>query len=398
MEEDDLNPAGKPLYRLYFKGLVTEEKEMLLAGFGVAICGDKDDLLFDLKVSIHDPTITLLEVELIALKSGLNQAVSLGINHISICCDHEYIFELVMGISTPKQESIALLLRDVQGIRKYLTSSIPVMLTQNQSNLAYDFAIEAISSEIIIDIPAQKETCNICLNDDINADQMFSVDKSGHMCCSECVKRHIEVRLLEGSLITCPHYRCNSLLTSVRCGNLLTPKLNKMWEQKTKDELIPVMDRVYCPNPRCSTLMSETELSGLNIGVRRCCVKCGEPFCVKCKVSWHNNLSCDEYKTLHPNPTENDGRLRDLANEKSWRQCSKCKHMIELSSGCISVVCRCGHTFCYQCGADAGDCFHGLGRDDLDLTQCCGSCCCFVFFLVIIAIVVTIILLVRRFS
>lgn len=95
MEEDDLNPAGKPLYRLYFKGLVTEEKEMLLAGFGVAICGDKDDLLFDLKVSIHDPTITLLEVELIALKSGLNQAVSLGINHISICCDHEYIFELV---------------------------------------------------------------------------------------------------------------------------------------------------------------------------------------------------------------------------------------------------------------------------------------------------------------
>ncbi|XP_002878925.2 E3 ubiquitin-protein ligase arih1 [Arabidopsis lyrata subsp. lyrata] len=402
MEKDDLKPAGKPLYRLYFKGLVTEEKAMLFAAFGVAICGDKEDLLFDMKGPIHDPAITLLEAELIALKCGLSQAVGLGINHISICCDHNQIFELVMGRFTPDKENIALLMRDVQGIRNNLTSSIPVMLTLSQSNFAYELAIEAISSDIIIDIPPQKETCNICLNDDINADQMFSVDKCGHMFCSECVKRHIEVKLLEGSLISCPHYLCSSLLSSEFCVNILTPKLKEMWEKKTKEDLIPVTNRVYCPNPRCSTLMSETELSGLIIGVRICCVKCGEPFCINCKVPWHNNFSCEEYKRLHPNATENDGKLKDLANEKLWRQCSKCKHMIELSSGCVSVICRCGHEFCYRCGADAGDCSHGHGlplTDDLLLTPCCAFCCCSVFFLVIIAIVVvTIIFLIRRFS
>ncbi|XP_019089199.1 PREDICTED: probable E3 ubiquitin-protein ligase ARI5 [Camelina sativa] len=271
----------------------------------------------------------------------------------------------------------------------------------NQGNFAYALAIEAISSEIITDMPDEKETCNICLNDGINADQMFSIDKCGHMFCSECVKSHIEVRLAMGSLMTCPGYQCKSRLTYRYCVNLLTPKLKKMWGKRFKEDKILVTKSVYCPNPRCSTLMSETNLFEL-IGVRSCCVKCGEPFCINCKVPWHNNLSCDQYKWLHPNPTEYDGMLKDLANEKLWRQCRKCKHMIELAHGCVSVICRCGHNFCYRCGADAGGCWHGHGfpvTDNFFLTIRCCLCCIFLLFLVIIAIVVVIIrFLIRRFS
>lgn len=197
--------------------------------------------------------------------------------------------------------------------------------------------MEAISYEIVIDMPAGKETCTICLNDNLNA--MFSIDKCGHVFCSECVKRHIEVRLLEGSLIRCLIYRCASLLTYGSCVNILTPRLKEMWEHRIKEDSIPVTNRVYCQNPRCSALTSETELS-ISTGLRRFCVKCGEPFCINCKAPWHNNMSCDRYNRLHRNLTTNERMQQDLANQKMWRQCRKCQHIIERSHGCASIRCR----------------------------------------------------------
>ncbi|CAA7038220.1 unnamed protein product [Microthlaspi erraticum] len=208
----------------------------------------------------------------------------------------------------------------------------------------------------------QKKTCGICFDDDINDFQMFSVPGCGHRFCSQCVKRYIEVRLLERSLVRCPHTGCKSNLSLEICDYLLTPKLRAMWKRKKREDSIPLTQRIYCPNRSCSALMSETELyKPSEAGGKRICVKCGRPFCISCKVSWHSYLSCSFYKRLHPNPTytANGGKLKALARKEGWRQCRKCKHMIELSQGCARITCRCGHTFCYKCGADAEGCSHG---------------------------------------
>ncbi|CAL9247554.1 unnamed protein product, partial [Arabidopsis halleri] len=353
---------------LYFKGLVSEDS---LAGFGVAIFGKKDDLLLQMKGPIHhDSTITPLEAELTALKRGLTEAVGLGITHISIYCDYYPIYELVMGRCVPEENKTALLMIDVHRIREEFKSSFPIFVEGNSVSHAYKLARETIVSEISITVnpphqqkATRKTTCKICLGDDINENQMFCVNKCRHRFCSECMKRYIEMRLLEGSVMRCPHYRCKSKLTFERCENLLTPKVKEMWQQRIKEDLIPVTKRIYCPNPRCSALMSETDLSisPKEDEVRRCCFKCAQIFCINCKVSWHSNLSCDEYKRLHPYPTENDGKIKALANQKMWRQCGKCQHMIELSKGCVQVKCRCGHKFCYRCGVQAGRCQHGHG-------------------------------------
>ncbi|XP_002875622.2 potential E3 ubiquitin-protein ligase ariadne-2 [Arabidopsis lyrata subsp. lyrata] len=350
-EEGTLVPSGD-MYRLYFKGLVSEETSQLLAGFGVAICDQDDKLLFQMKGPIHGSDITVLEAELTALKRGLTATVKLGLDHISICCDHNHIYELVMGRSVPEQDNIAMLMNDVQRMRQQLSSSNPILVTRDQISFAYKLAMETVASDISIRMPA---TCSICFNDDLEAEQMYSVPLCGHQFCVECVRRHIEVRLLEGSVPTCLHYQCESKLTLRSCDNLLTPKLKAIWEQRIEEELIPVPDRVYCPKPTCAGLMSKTELSTSteeDEGSRSCCVKCGEPFCINCKVPWHSNLSCDDYKRLGLNPTTNDEKLKVLANQKMWRQCEKCKHMIELSKGCIHVTCRCGYSFCYTCGAE----------------------------------------------
>lgn len=245
---------------------------------------------------------------------------------------------------------MALLVNDVQRIRGRFSSSFTIFVSRCSIKHAYKLARETTVSEISIPMdtpprrakPARKMTCAICLDDDVNADQMFTVDKCGHRFCSECVKRHIEVRLLEGSVMTCPQFRCKSELNFNRCADLLTPKLREIWRQRIRENSIPFEERVYCPNPKCSALMRVTELSKLNkeSAVRRCCEKCGEPFCTNCKFQWHDNLSCDDFKIMHPNLRESELKLHALANQKLWRQCGKCQHMIELSKGCVLVVCR----------------------------------------------------------
>ncbi|EFH53666.1 predicted protein [Arabidopsis lyrata subsp. lyrata] len=138
------------------------------------------------------------------------------------------------------------------------------------------------------------------------------------------------------------HYGCKSNLNLRSCAYLLTPKVQKMWQRRIKQDSIPQWDRFHCPKPSCSAWMSKTKLfeSIEEEGVRRCCFKCRTPFCINCKVPWHSNLSCDEYRNSLPKPTT-----------IVWHQCRSCQHMIELSDKLSKITCRCGYTFCYTCGA-----------------------------------------------
>ncbi|XP_020882538.1 LOW QUALITY PROTEIN: uncharacterized protein LOC9302452 [Arabidopsis lyrata subsp. lyrata] len=359
---------GNLLYRLYFKGLVSDENGKgkmtdVVAGFGVAICDQRDNLLFEMKGPLMDNGTSRQGAELKALIRGLTEALKLGIKHIVFFCDSFPIFQYVTGKWMAKQKKISLLLDDLQSIMQHFSSCQHVLVAGNDVKFAYKLPRESILSTVTPhEDPrqaksARKEECAICFND-ILAERMFSVGKCRHRFCFQCVKQHVEVKLLHGMVPKCPHDGCKSELVIDACGKLLTPKLSKMWQQRLKENAIPVTERVYCPYPRCSALMSKTKISEsakslLSVypksGVRRC-VECRGLFCVDCKVPWHANLSCTEYKKLHPNPPADDVKLKSLANNKMWRQCGKCQHMIELSQGCNHITCRCGHEFCYNCG------------------------------------------------
>ncbi|KAF8102376.1 hypothetical protein N665_0198s0084 [Sinapis alba] len=361
---------GDVMYRLYSKGLVSEETGTgkgkvtdLVAGFGVAICDQRDVLLFELKGQLVGRDANRQGAEIQALTRGLTEASKLGIKHIAIFCDSFPIFQFVRGSWTPKQKKISMLMDDLQRIRQHFSFSQAVLVAGNEVKYAYKLARESIVSQATPhENPrqarvARKEECLICFND-IDPERMFSVGKCSHRFCFQCVKQHVEVKLLHGMIPNCPHDKCKSEMVIDACGKLLTPKLGEMWKQRIKENAIPVTDRVYCPYLRCSALMSKTKISESAkslqsaypaSGVRRC-VECRGLFCVDCKVPWHGKLSCTEYKKLHPNPPADDVKLKSLANNKMWRQCGKCQHMIELSQGCNHITCRCGHEFCYNCG------------------------------------------------
>ncbi|KAK9715789.1 hypothetical protein RND81_06G189700 [Saponaria officinalis] len=205
-----------------------------------------------------------------------------------------------------------------------------------------------------------KETCSICYEDSV-AKLMFSVDGCWHRYCTFCIEQHLEAKLLHGSLPKCPSEGCKSEIRIERCQKLLAPKLLDIMSQRVKEATIPAVEKVYCPNPTCSTLMSINEVQEYTRativrlqepGSSRC-IKCHELFCANCKVPWHSYKSCIMYKRyIHNNSDNVDTKLKSLATKKGWSQCRQCANMIELAEGCYHITCRCGFEFCYLCGAE----------------------------------------------
>lgn len=244
------------------------------------------------------------------------------------------------------------LLNQVTQLQGKFTSCQPSLVARNDIKFAFKLAREAIVSQV--DRPVESsagrslhETCVICF-EETGIDQIFSVDGCMHRYCYSCMKQHVEVKMLHGMVPKCPHEACDSELKIDACSKFLTPKLVEIMKQREKEASIPVTEKVYCPYPKCSALMSKSEVleysrssfvRGERSGARKC-MKCNGLFCINCKVPWHDNLTCSDYKRRNPNPPAEDLKLRTLAARNLWRQCVKCNHMIELAAGCYHMTCR----------------------------------------------------------
>ncbi|KAH6836540.1 hypothetical protein C2S53_005159 [Perilla frutescens var. hirtella] len=358
--------GNKEMFRVYFKGLVEYQlsEGILLGGIGVAICDSRDDLLFELRKPFVANGTSRQGAEIRALIEGLNAALELQLQRLVFYCDYHPIFKHVTGQWSPKQKKISLLINKVNDLAKKFTYCQPVLAARKDIKFAFKLAREAIDSQANKAAEASgsknlKETCVICL-EDLNTNQIFSVDNCKHRYCFSCMKQHVEMKLLHGLLPTCPHERCKSELRIDSCRAFLTPRLIEIMSQRLKEASILVTEKVYCPYPKCSALMSKGEaleysknaIVGAERSGARKCVTCNGHFCINCKVPWHNNMTCFEYKRRNPYPPQEEAKLKNLAATNLWRQCVKCNHMIELAAGCYHMTCRCGYEFCYTCGAE----------------------------------------------
>ncbi|KAK9079417.1 hypothetical protein SSX86_001088 [Deinandra increscens subsp. villosa] len=366
------NEDNQEVFRVYFKGLLSEErvpgprssnKTVSVAAIGVAICDSKDEMIFEMKKPldlIKGDRINMKIVEGQALIEALNAAISLNLKRISFYCDCRQLYQYVSGHWRPKQQKIIKILDKVDLFRKCFTHCEPLLIASKDVKFACQLAREAIKSQIskVVSSLGKLEKCVICL-DDKSLYQFFSIEGCTHQYCCSCMKQHVEVKLVNGVLPKCPHEGCGNELRIESCGKFLTPEFTEMMRQRLKEDSIPVTEKVYCPYPKCSTLMSRTEVRGLpksgdGFGARTC-YKCHGIFCIKCMIPWHENMSCAEYKRRNPTQLVEKSLLKNLAARNLWRQCNKCKHMIELSAGCYHMTCKCGYEFCYTCGSEWKD-------------------------------------------
>uniref|UniRef100_A0A251SRN9 RBR-type E3 ubiquitin transferase n=1 Tax=Helianthus annuus TaxID=4232 RepID=A0A251SRN9_HELAN len=354
------------VFRVYFKGLLSDEnvhgssslnKAVTMAGIGVAICDSKDEMIFEMKKPldlIKGDRVSTQSVEGHALIEALKAATALELNRIVFYCDYYPLYQFVSGRWQPKQKKIKNFLDQVNLLRKSFTYCEHSLIARKDVKFAFKLAREAINSQIskVESTQEKLENCVICL-DDKSIDQFFSIEGCTHRYCYSCVKQHVEVKLLNGVLPKCPHEGCGNELRIESCEKFLNPKFTEMMRRRLKEDSIPVTEKVYCPYPKCSTLMSTTEALGSidEIGAITC-YKCHGNFCIDCRVPWHTNMNCEEYKRRNPAPIVEESKLKNLAARNLWRQCIKCKHMIELAAGCYHMTCRCGYEFCYTCGAE----------------------------------------------
>lgn len=249
-----------------------------------------------------------------------------------------------------KQRRIATLVNQVSRLRNKFNYCRPSLVARNDIKFAFKFAREAMLSQInkpssSSSNQTKNENCVICF-EDTDVTHIFSVDICKHHYCFSCMRQHIEMKLRIGMVPKCPHEGCNSQLQINSCKKFLTPKLIELMSQRLKEASIPPAEKIYCPYPKCSALMTKTEvfeysktaIAGAERLGARLCIKCEGYFCVNCKVPWHKGMSCSEYKRKVPNP--GDAKLKTLAERNLWRQCVKCNHMIELAAGCYHMTCR----------------------------------------------------------
>ena len=71
------------------------------------------------------------------------------------------------------------------------------------------------------------------------------------------------------------------------------------------------------------------------------CPNCRRLFCAQCRVVWHAGIDCSEFQRLSKDErgTE-DIMLMELAKQKSWRRCPRCKFYVEKTDGCLHITCR----------------------------------------------------------
>ncbi|XP_047983265.1 E3 ubiquitin-protein ligase RSL1-like [Salvia hispanica] len=358
--------GSNEIFRVYFKGLMENRltDESPLGGIGVAICDSRDDLLFELRKPFVAHGANRRTADITALIEGLNAALELQLQRLVFYCDYNPIFNYVTRQWSSKQKKVAALVDRVTDLSKKFTYCQPARVARKDIKFAFKLAREAIDAQVNRAAEASssnnpKEACVICLEDS-NINQIFSIDDCLHRYCFSCMKQHVEMKLLHGLLPTCPHEGCKSELKIDSCRTFLTPRLIDIMSQRMKEASIPVTEKVYCPYPKCSALMSKSEalehskpaIVGAERSGARKCLKCNNHFCINCKVPWHNNSTCTQYKLCNPHPPQEEAKLKNLAATNLWRQCVKCNYMIELATGCYHMTCRCGNEFCYTCGAE----------------------------------------------
>lgn len=83
----------------------------------------------------------------------------------------------------------------------------------------------------------------------------------------------------------------------------------------------------------------------------RSCSGCAVPLCSVCRAS-HPTLTCAQHAArVQSRATLEDTAFLQLAADRKYARCTRCRSFVELTVGCNHMTCLCRHEFCYRCNA-----------------------------------------------
>jgi ariadne-1 len=173
----------------------------------------------------------------------------------------------------------------------------------------------------------------------------------GHRYCRDCWTGYLESQVRDGSTslhAKCPAPKCDLAVGRNWFEQYCTPEpLAKFQSYLLRDFVESNPNARWCPFPNCSgaVLVKSSLARSEDVAC-----KCGYQFCFSCGQEAHRPIGCKlVQKWAEKNADEAENMTWILANTKP---CPKCGHPIEKNQGCMHMVCRCKHQFCWICLAD----------------------------------------------
>lgn len=164
----------------------------------------------------------------------------------------------------------------------------------------------------------------------------------GHFICRQCIVSMAEVANKNEEIL--PLQCCQQHLPMNTFLSFLQGPLRATFSSKCAEAATPPNLRIYCPNKTCSIFIGRSTTSTPCV---ISCPECSTDVCSRCRNHAHPRESCDDYECRG---------VRSLAKANKWQTCPTCEMIVERSSGCAHMRCRCQNEFCYTCGAKWGHC------------------------------------------
>jgi len=113
---------------------------------------------------------------------------------------------------------------------------------------------------------------------------------------------------------------CRQAIPSYTFSDFLPPEIIKLYHEKKEE--FETLDKTYCSDAQCSTLLRPVEI----IGDKGTCSKCGQITCTMCKAVAHDGMDCPKDEATQA--------LLEFAKEHGWQRCSTCRNIVSISTGC----------------------------------------------------------------
>ncbi|KAL0488861.1 hypothetical protein AKO1_013547 [Acrasis kona] len=351
-----------PQYELYKKAFIDNEIDG-----AVLLTLTSDEVKNDLSISILGHRKKILEV-ITELK---NQYPKDGQNHQVINVDDDF------EPSTKKRKSSDVIIlddpqaaprqkrfkteQDFQKIRDFeLAKSLAEELTSKQELRDFELAKSLSQTpkpiqhfQEVTDFELAKslapKSCVICLSE-VDVDFIYRLNSCGHdSFCRECMTDYLMDQIKSRNPCKCPIPDCRSEVTKDDLEVLLQKETIDLYDQHSLERVISTNPHQFlnCYTPGCEYVFfhdgGQDEHDFL-------CPKCNKRYCLKCKVEYHNQITCEQYQKWAQENETSDMAFEEYKKKSNGKPCPTCRHFVEKTMGCDHMSCRCGAKFCYKCG------------------------------------------------
>ena len=126
-------------------------------------------------------------------------------------------------------------------------------------------------------------------------------------------------------------------------GDLLSTETRALYAEKSVEYETPTEDRTYCANTHCRAFLSEPPRANLSAMPGRKefkrCIRCHTNTCLSCQglMGEHNDIHGRCPKAVAQEAEEEESTL-NLAKQRQWARCPKCKAVVEKTEGCNHMM------------------------------------------------------------